>query len=132
MLQCLLNLLLVFQAGYHPREKGFKTHRIKITYCPCMKIDPKYAFFCMFFFFFKLSVVFFQKIVNMTKNTPFSHFCTFLHPKRCMHVHFLVLKNNPNYVIFPLLLFFFFFTRMISNFKYKCPRDCMQFQNCSL
>ena len=28
-------------------------------------------------------------------------------------VHCLVLKNNPNYVIF--------FTRMISNFKYKCP-----------
>ena len=36
-------------------------------------------------------------------------FCT---PKRCKRVHCLVLKNNPNYVNF--------FTRMISNFSYKC------------
>ena len=43
----------------------------------------------------------FTKFVNMTENTPFSPilhiFCT---PKRCMHIHCLVLKNNPNYVIF--------------------------------
>ena len=45
------------------------------------------------------------------------HFFPVLHvfaaPKWCTHVHCLVLKNNPNYVSF--------FTRMISNFKYKCP-----------
>ena len=52
------------------------------------------------------------KFVNMTKNTPFfSNFARFCIPKRCTRVHCLILKNNPNYVNF--------FTRMMSNFKYK-------------
>ena len=53
----------------------------------------------------------FPKFVNMTKNTPFfsfffffsgllSNFARFCTRKRCTHVHFLVMKNNPNYVIF--------------------------------
>ena len=64
--------------------------------------------------FLNLSVMSFPKCVTMTNNTSFfpnfAHFCT---PTRCTRVHCLVLKNNPNYVNF--------FTRMISNFKYKCP-----------
>ena len=47
------------------------------------------------------------------KHTLFSNFARFCTPKRCTHVHCLVLKNNPNYVIF--------FTWMISNFRYKWP-----------
>ena len=39
------------------------------------------------------------------KHTLFFQFCMFCTPKRCMRVHCLVLKNNPNYVFF----FFFFF-----------------------
>ena len=55
-----------------------------------------------------------SKICHMTKNIPFfSNFARFCTPKRCARVHCLVLKNNPNYVNF--------FTRMISNFKYKWP-----------
>ena len=56
----------------------------------------------------------FPKFVNMIKNTPFfpPNFARFSTPKRCTRVHCLVLKNNPNYI---------FFSRMISNFKYKCP-----------
>ena len=54
----------------------------------------------------------FPKFVNMTKNTPFfSNFACFCTPEWCTRVHRLVLKNSPNYVNF--------FTRMISNFKYK-------------
>ena len=45
------------------------------------------------------------------KHTLFSNFACFCTPKRCTRVHCLVLKNNPNYVNY--------FTRMISNFKYK-------------
>ena len=47
------------------------------------------------------------------KHTLFSNFARFCTPKRCTRVHCPVLKNNPNYVNF--------FTRMISNFKYKWP-----------
>ena len=47
------------------------------------------------------------------KHTLFSNFARFCTPKRCTRVHCLVLKNNPNYVNF--------FTRMISNFRYKWP-----------
>ena len=65
-------------------------------------------------FFLNFVVISFPKFVNMTKNTPvFSNFVCFCIPKRCKHVHCLVLTNNPNYMNF--------FTRMISNFKYKCP-----------
>ena len=50
----------------------------------------------------------------MTKTHPLnSNFAWFSTPKWYSHIHCLVLKNNPNYVNF--------ITRMISNFKYKCP-----------
>ena len=66
------------------------------------------------FLLLNFSVMSFPKFVNMAKNTPhppnFARFCT---PKLCTRVHCLVLKNNPNYANF--------FTRMISNFKYKWP-----------
>ena len=43
----------------------------------------------------------FPKLVNMAKNTPFfNNFARFCTPKRCTRVHCLILKNNPNYVIF--------------------------------
>ena len=65
--------------------------------------------------FLNLSVMSFPKFVNLTKNTPF--FSPILHvfaPLNNVRVYIAsVLKNNPNYVNF--------FTRMISNFKYKCP-----------
>ena len=100
---------LEFQAGYHPRKRTFKTH--PNTYFSGMKIDPKYAF-CMCFSQFVRHVLF--KICQYDqRHTLFSNFARFCTPKRYTRVHCLVLKNNPNYVIF--------FTRMISNFKYKCP-----------
>ena len=90
--------------------KGLSRHTLN-TYFSDMKIDPKYAFLHAFFLIC-LSYPF-QNLSIWPKTHPFFQFCTFLHPKRCMHVHCLVLKNNPNYVNF--------FTRMISNFRYKCP-----------
>ena len=38
---------IVFQAGYHPRKRTFKTHLS--MYFPGMEIDPKYAFLHVFF-----------------------------------------------------------------------------------
>ena len=58
---------LVFQAGYHPRKRTFKTHPKHIF--SGMKIDPKYAFLHAFFLF--CSSCPFQTFVTMTKNTPF-------------------------------------------------------------
>ena len=55
----------------------------------------------------------FQNLSYDQNHTLFSNFARFCTPKRCTRVHCLVLKNNPNYVNF--------FTRMISNFKYKWP-----------
>ena len=51
---------LVFQAGYHPRKRIFKTH-------------PKHVFFRYENrpVFLNLSVMSIQKFVNMTKNIPF-------------------------------------------------------------
>ena len=76
-----------------------------------MKIDPKYVFLHAFFFFFVSCP--FQNLSIWPKTYPFSNFARFCTPKRCTRVNCLVLKNNPNYV--------YFFTRMISNFKYKWP-----------
>ena len=55
---------------------------------------PYIHVFSYFFFwiFLNLSIKSFPKFVNMTKNTPFFQFCTYI---KC-----LVLKNNPNYMIF--------------------------------
>ena len=87
--------------------KGLSKHTLN-TYFSGLKIDPKYVFLHTFLLIcpscpFQKHTFFFFFFFN------FARFCT---PKRCTRVHCLVLKNNPNYVIF---------TRMISNFKYKCP-----------
>ena len=63
-----------------------------------MKIDPKYAFLHAFFLICPSSP--FQNLSIWPKICPFFQFCTFLHPKRCTHLHCLVLKNNPNFMIF--------------------------------
>ena len=95
----------VFQAGYHPTLN---------TYFSGTKIDSKFAFLHAFFLICPSRP--FQILSQWSKTRLFPQkFCTFCTPKRRTHVHCLVLKNNPNYVNF--------FTRMISNFKYKClPR----------
>ena len=71
------------------------TKSILITYFSGMKIDPKYAFLHVYFSLFSCHVL--SKIcLYDQKHTPnFAHFCT---PKRCMRIHCLVLKSNPNYV----------------------------------
>ena len=69
-----------------------------ITYFSGMKMDPKYMFL-QAFFLICLSCSF-QNLSIWPKTHPFFQFCTFLHPKRCMRVHCLVLKNNPNYINF--------------------------------
>ena len=89
--------------------KGFSKHTLS-TYFRSMKIDPNCAVYMLFL---KFSIMFFSKFVKMTKTHSFSNFAWFCTPKRCTHVHRLLLTNNSNYVNF--------FTRMISNFKYKCP-----------
>ena len=76
-----------------------------------MKINPKYAFLHVFFLICVSCP--FQNLSIWPKTYLFSNFARFCTPKRCTRVHCLVLKNNPNYMIF--------LTRMISNFKYKCP-----------
>ena len=76
-----------------------------------MKIDPKYAFLLAFFLIWASCP--FQNLSIWPKHTLFSNFTRFCTPKRCTRVHCFVLKNNPNYVNF--------FTRMISNFRYKWP-----------
>ena len=63
-----------------------------------MKIGPKYTFLLVFFLIcpscpFQIC----QYDQKHTISSNFAHFCT---PKRCKRVHCLVLKNNPNYVIF--------------------------------
>ena len=90
--------------------KGVSKHTLN-TYFSGKKIDPKYAFFACVFLNFPYVL---SKMCQYDqKHTPFSIFARFCTPKRCKRVHCLVLKNNPNYVNF--------FTRMIPNFKYKCP-----------
>ena len=89
------------------RVKGLSKHTLN-SYFSCMKIDPKYVFLLRVFF-----------LINGQKHTLFSNFARFCTPKRCTRVHCLVLKNNPNYVNF--------FTRMISNLKYKWPPPGIDF-----
>ena len=49
---------LVFQAGYHPRKRTFKTHPNRIFFS--MKIDPKYASLHAFFLVCPLGLCPFQ------------------------------------------------------------------------
>ena len=78
----------------------FKKHTLN-TYFSGMKktLNTMYVFLHEFFLIC-LSYHVLSKIVNMTKTTLFSNFACFCTPKRCTHVHCLVLKNNPNYMIF--------------------------------
>ena len=87
---------------------GLSKHTLN-TYFSGMKIDPKYVFLHVFLLICPSCP--FQNLSIWPKTHPFSNFTHFCTPKRCTRVHCLVLKNNPNYVNF--------FTRMISNFKYK-------------
>ena len=83
------------------------------TYFSGTKVDSKYAFLHAFFLIF-LSCPFKNlSIWPKTYLLLFPDFACFCTPKRCTRVHCLVLKNNRYYVNF--------FTRMISNFKYKWP-----------
>ena len=72
-----------------------------ITYYSGMKKDPKYAFLHAFFLIY-LSCSFQNCLYSVydQKHTLFSNFARFWTPKRCTRVQCLVLKNNPNYVIF--------------------------------
>ena len=86
---------LVFQVGYHPRTKSFKTHPKHIF--PGIKIDHKFTFLHVFFFLIFQHLV--SKIYDCCqKHTLFSNFWCFCTPKWCMCVHCLVLENNSNYV----------------------------------
>ena len=82
-----------------------------ITYFSGMKIDPKYAFLHAFFLIC-LSCPF-QNLSIWPKTHPFFNFARFCTPKRCTHVHCLVLKNNPNYVNFWMSL--------IPPLTFECP-----------
>ena len=101
---------LVFQAGYHPRKRTFKTHPKHLFF----RYENRpwiYVFACIFLNF---TIMSFSKFVNMTKNTPFF---TILHI-------FAPLNDVRAYIVWSLkttLITWIFFTRMISNFKYKCP-----------
>ena len=91
--------------------KGLSKHTLN-TYFSGVKLYPKYVFLQAFFLI--LSIMSFPKFVNtcMTKNTPFFpilHVFAPLNDVRTLPGP----ENNPNYVNF--------FTRMISNFKYKWP-----------
>ena len=58
---------LVFQAGYHPRKRTFKTYPKHVFFR--YENRPKiHVFACVFLNFFIIS---FPRFVNMTKNTPF-------------------------------------------------------------
>ena len=92
------------------RVKGLSKHTLN-TYFSGMKIDPKYSFLHAFYLIWASCP--FQNLSIWPKTYPFSNFARFYTTKRCMQIHCLVLKNNPNYVNF--------FTRMISSLKYKCP-----------
>ena len=90
--------------------QGLSKHTLS-TYFPVMQIDPRYTFLDAFFLISPSC-----PFLNLW-TWPRTHFSQILHvfaPLNDLwtYVHYLVLKNNPNYMIF-------FFTRMISNFKYK-------------
>ena len=85
---------LVFQAGYHSRKRTFKTHPMHVF----SRYENRPYLHAFAWFLLIFSIMPFPKFVNMTKKVfNFTRFCT---PSRYTHVHCLVLKNNPNYVIF--------------------------------
>ena len=77
--------------------KGLSKHTLN-TYFSSMKIDPKYLFFHAFVLICPSCP--FQNLLMWQKPTIFSNFARFCTPKRCTRVYCLVLKNNPNYMIF--------------------------------
>ena len=74
--------------------KGLSKHNLNM-YFSGTKIDPKYMFLHAFSLICPSFP--FQNLSIWPKTHPFYHFCT---SKRCTRVHCLVLKNNPNYMIF--------------------------------
>ena len=88
-----------------------------IAYFSGMKIDPKYAFLHAFFLIC-LSCPFKKFALYDQKHTLFPNFARFCTPKRCMRVHCLVLKNNPNYVNFWMSL--------IPPLTFECPPGVKQ------
>ena len=86
---------LVFQAGYHPRKRTFKTH-------------PKHIFFrykirsqiCIFAcVFLNLLVMSFPKFVTMTKNTPFLPILHVFAPLNNVRTYTAwSWKDNPNFL----------------------------------
>ena len=104
---------LVFQAGYHPCKKVFITHP-KHVFSRYENRPNIYAlaYFCHYF----QASFFFPKFMTITKNTPFFFpnfgcFCTL----NDVCAYFAWSWNTA------IIMWFFFFTRIISNFKYKCP-----------
>ena len=80
--------------------KGLSKHTLSM-YFPSMKIDSNYAFLLVFFFPLIFSIRVFPRICKHDKkHILFSNFVWFCTPKRCTHVHRLVLANNPNYMNF--------------------------------
>ena len=100
---------LVYQAGYYPRKRTFKKHP-KHVFFRYENRPYKYVFLHALFLICPPCP--FQNLSIWPKTHPFPPilhvFCT---PKRCTRIHCLVLKNSPKYI----------FSRMISNFKCKCP-----------
>ena len=93
------------------RVKGLSKHTLN-TYFAGMIINPKYAF--LHAFFFNLSVMSFPKFVIRPKTYPFFPI---------LHV-FAPLNDVRAYIAWSwktTLITWIFFTRMVSNFKYKWP-----------
>ena len=84
---------LVFWGGYHPHKKTFKTHPEHV-----FSKYEKYNLISFLHVFLNFSIMSFPKLEKkMTKSKPFSNFAPL---NDVCTVHPLVLKNNPNYVIF--------------------------------
>ena len=81
--------------------KRFSKHTLSM-YFLSMKIDPNHVSAC---FFFNFSIMLFPKLVKMTKTHPFnSNFAWFSTPTWCLYKHHLLLKIDPNYMIFYFFL----------------------------
>ena len=91
--------------------KGLSKHTLN-TYVSGMKIDPKYVFFACIFL--NLCVMSFPKFVNMAKNIPFFPISHVFAPLNYV-------RPYTTWSWKTTLIMWFFFTGMISNFKYKWP-----------
>ena len=103
--------------------KGLSKHTLNM-YSSGTKIDPKYAFLHAFFLICPSCP--FQNLSTWPKTHPFFPI---------LHI-FAPLNDVRMYIVWSLkttlITWIFFFTRMISNFKYKCPPPHRDFQYYSL